>query len=84
MRALKQKCSHPLRGDLQLCLWDLLDDGDNDERPSKSKEWVKLVDHGGLCWVNITFEKNIVENSPFRCTPCIPSCTVMMYTFFGA
>ena len=57
-RALKDrlvKSAHPLKDDLQLCLWDLLDDGD--EGPSESKEWVELSDRGGLTRVNnITFE----------------------------
>ena len=44
------KSSHPLRDDLQLCLWDLLDDGD--EGPSKSKELLEIVGRGGLCRVN--------------------------------
>ena len=49
------KSAHPLKDDLQLCLWDLLDDGD--EGPSESKEWVELSDRGGLtCVNNITFE----------------------------
>ena len=83
-RALKKKLpksSLPQRKDLQLCLWDLLDDGD--EGAHESKEWVEMVDRGGLCRVNnLTYEvflmmektlRNIVGS---RAVPCIPAdCT---------
>ena len=57
-RALKQKLSksaHPLKEYLQLCILDLLDDGD--EETSGSQDWVDLIDCGGLTRVNnTTFE----------------------------
>ena len=53
-RALKKKLlksAHPLKEDLQLCLLDLLDDGD--EEPSGSQDWVTLLlDRGGLTRIN--------------------------------
>ena len=56
--ALKKKLLtsvHPQKSALQLCLWDLLDDGDEDEH--ESNQWMKAVDRGGLCTVNnITYE----------------------------
>ena len=57
-RALQKKLlrsSHPRRGDLQLCLKDILDNGD--EGSDESKEWLGLCDRGGLMSVNqMTFE----------------------------
>ena len=57
-RALKKalsKSAHPLKKDLQLCLLDLLDDGD--EENSESKDWIELIDRGGLTHINdITFQ----------------------------
>lgn len=57
-RALKKKLSksrHPLKEDIQLCILDLLDDGDEDD--NESQDWLQLIDRGGLTRVNsITFE----------------------------
>ena len=57
-RALKKKLmksAHPLKEDLQLCLLDLLDDGDEDA--NESKDWVNLINRGGLTRINNnTFE----------------------------
>ena len=54
-RVLKKKLlklAHPLKEDLQLCLLDLLDDGDEE-----SQDWVELINCGGLSRVNNnTFE----------------------------
>ena len=56
--ALKKKLSksrHPLKEDIQLCILDLLDDGDDDE--NDSQDWLQLIDQGGLtCVNNTTFE----------------------------
>ena len=50
-----KKSTHPLRDDIQLCLLDLLDDGD--EESGESTEWIQLIDRGGLTLVNnTTFE----------------------------
>ena len=58
LRMLKKKLkksTHPLREDIQLCLLDLLDDGD--EEGGESNEWVQLINRGGLTLVNnTTFE----------------------------
>ena len=59
-RTLKKelkKSGHPLKDNLQLCLWDLLDDGDEDEQQNDSKDWVDEINCGGLTRINnITFE----------------------------
>lgn len=50
-----KKSKHPLREDIQLCLLDLLDDGD--EENDESQDWVSLINRGGLTLVNnATFE----------------------------
>ena len=54
-RALKKKLtksSHPLKDHLQLCLFDLLDEGD--DSVSASSAWVDEVNRGGLTKVNNT------------------------------
>lgn len=57
-RALQKKLpksTHPLKEDLQLCLLDLLDDGDEDD--DASTDWLDLVNRGGLTKVNnMTYE----------------------------
>lgn len=57
-RALKKKLpksAHPLKEDIQLCILDLLDDGD--EEKDESQDWIQLADRGGLTRVNnTTFE----------------------------
>ena len=56
-RVLKKKLtksSHPLKDHLQLCLFDLLDEGD--DSVSASSAWVDEVNRGGLTKVkNTTF-----------------------------
>ena len=50
-----KKSTHPLKEDIQLCLLDLLDDGD--EEGGESNEWIELINRGGLTLVNnTTFE----------------------------
>ena len=50
------KSAQPLKNDLQLCLLDLLDDGD-EECSDESKDWIKLINCGGLALINdITFQ----------------------------
>ena len=51
-----------LKDDLQLCLWDMLND--RDEESDESNEWI--VNRGGLTRVNITtFERFLVmEKQP--------------------
>ena len=45
-----KKSAHPLKDELQLCLLDLLDDGD--EEGGTAEEWVNLIDRGGLKCIN--------------------------------
>ena len=45
-----KKSAHPLKDELQLCLLDLLDDGD--EEGGTAEEWLNLVDRGSLKHVN--------------------------------
>ena len=56
-RAVKKnllKSRHPLKKALLLCLYDLLDDGD--EEHDDSCQWIDLIDRGGLTNVNsVTF-----------------------------
>ncbi len=58
VRAMKkkiQKSTHPLKSDIQLCIFDLLDEGCEDE--DGSQNWVHAIDRGGLTRVNnITYE----------------------------
>lgn len=67
-RALKKKLAksaHPLKEEFQLCLWDLLDDGD--EGSDESKEWLEFVNRGGLSRVNnITFELFLAMEKQLR------------------
>ena len=59
------KSAHPLKDDLQLCLCDLLDDGD--EESDESKEWLEIVNRGGLTRVNnSTFELFVVMEKQLR------------------
>ena len=54
-RSLKKKIlksAHPLKEDIQLCILDLLDDGD--EYDNESKDWVRIINHGGLTQINNT------------------------------
>ena len=54
-RALRKKLkqsANPRKGQLLLCLMDLLDDGD--EEHGESEKWLDLVDRGGLTRVNET------------------------------
>lgn len=48
----KRLCTstHPLREDILLCIYDLLDDGDENYDPSQ--DWIQAVDRGGLTKVN--------------------------------
>ena len=46
----KMKSVHPLKEDIQLCILDLLDDGDEDE--NESKDWVSIINCGGLTQTN--------------------------------
>ena len=60
-RALKKKLlksTHPLKDDLQLCLYDLLNDGDEDV--NESGDWVNLLDRGGLLILIATHSKFFV------------------------
>ena len=56
-RALKKKLlksTHPLKENIQLCILDLLDDGDEDQ--SDSQDWLQLIDRGLTRVNNTTFE----------------------------
>ena len=67
-RALRKKLSksrHPLKDDIQLCLFDLLDDGD--EEANDSQDWVQLINRGGLTRVNhTTFEMFVAMEYELR------------------
>ena len=52
-RSLRKKITkskHPLKNDLLLCLFDLLDEGDDADHDSK--RWVESINRGGLTRVN--------------------------------
>ena len=52
-RALQKKLrrsTHPLKEELQLCLLDLLNDGEEEE--GTAEEWLNLIDRGGLKHIN--------------------------------
>ena len=67
-RSLKKKLpksTHPLKNDLQLCIFDLLDEGDESEH--ESKNWVHLINRGGLTRVNNpTYEVFVSMEYEFR------------------
>ena len=47
--------THPLKDDILLCIYDILDEGDEDE--DESQDWVKTINRGGLTLVNnVTFD----------------------------
>ncbi len=50
LRKKLRKSRHPLKGELLLCILDLLDDGD--EEHDDSCKWVDMIDRGGLTHVN--------------------------------
>ena len=50
LRKRLKTSSHPLREDIILCIYDLLDDGD--EEDDESQDWVHMVNRGGLTLVN--------------------------------
>lgn len=57
-RALKKKLpksTHPLKSEIQLCIFDLLDEGCENEHDSQN--WVHSINRGGLtCVNNITYD----------------------------
>lgn len=54
-----RKSLNPLRRQLQICLWDLLDDEDEG---GTADEWIKAIDRGGLTRVNeMTFQVLAIE-----------------------
>ncbi len=57
-RALRKKLpksTHPLKNDMLLCIFDLLDEGSESEH--ESQKWVELINRGGLTRVNnLTYE----------------------------
>ena len=55
LRRRLQTSKHPMRDDILLCIYDMLDDGDEEE--DVSQDWVKAVNRGGLTLVNnVTFD----------------------------
>ena len=53
VRSLQKKAlksTHPQKGDVQLCLSQLLQT--EDEAEDDSQDWIQLIDRGGLCHVN--------------------------------
>ena len=65
-QVLKKKLSksfHSLKEDVQLCLFDLLDDGDEETK----QDWVQLINQGGLTHVNnTTFEMFVAMEYELR------------------
>ena len=60
-----KKSSHPLNDELQLCLLDLLDDGD--EEGGTAEEWLNLIDRGSLKRVNeCTFQVMVAMELELR------------------
>ena len=54
-----------MKEDIQLCILDLLDDGDEDQ--SDSQDWLQLIDRGGLTRVNnTTFEMFVAMEYELR------------------
>ena len=45
-----EESAHPLKDQLQLCLLDLMDDGDEEGRTAE--EWLNLIDRGSLKHIN--------------------------------
>ena len=45
-----RKSAHPLKDGMQLCLLDVLNDGD--EQEGAAKEWINLIDKGSLKHIN--------------------------------
>lgn len=50
LRKRLMKSTHKLKEDLKLCIFDLLDDGD--EIDDSSQDWIHCIDRGGLTRVN--------------------------------
>jgi hypothetical protein len=50
LRMRLKTSSHPLKEDTILCIYHLLDDGD--EEDDESQDWVHVVNRGGLTLVN--------------------------------
>ena len=85
MRNKINKSSNPLKKDLLICLFHLVDDPD--DIPQESSEWVNTVDRGGLTRVNnITFQlflavengfRSLLSAAPASCNPteCAESLT---------
>ena len=48
-----RKSAHPLKEELTLCLFELVDD-DGDDSHDESQDWVNMIDRGGLKHVNNT------------------------------
>ena len=54
-----------MKEDIQLCILDLLNDGDEDQ--SDSQDWLQLIDRGGLTRVNnTTFEMFVAMEHELR------------------
>ena len=57
LRKRLEKSTHKLKDDIKLCIYDLLDDGDEDEEDNSTKDWVNIINRGGLTLVNnMTFD----------------------------
>ena len=68
-RAIRHKLQtqnmRPLKEQLLLCMYDLLDDGDEESVPSA--EWIDLLNRGGLTHVNeLTFQVFLAMELEFR------------------
>ncbi len=72
VRSIKKKMKksmHPLKEDILLCTFDLLDDGT--ESKQESQDWVHIIDRGGLTRVNnSTFELFVSMEHHFRKHVC--------------
>ncbi len=64
-----KKSTHPLKKDILLCTFDLLDEGT--ENKHESQDWVHMIDRGGLTRVNnSTFELFVSMEQHFRKHVC--------------
>ena len=65
LRKKLPKSTHPLRDDIQLCIFDLLDEGC--ENKHESQDWVESINRGGLTRINnLTYEVFIAMEHELR------------------
>ena len=65
LRKKLKKSTHKLKNDILLCIYDLLDDGD--EVDDSTQDWIKCINRGGLIIVNnATFDVFLSIESELR------------------